>query len=249
MKYFRIADRVCQIGILSALFPFVSAYTLALMAIDRVIYLKKPLTYERIVTPRRMFFTIVAAWVFCTAVCALPFFGFGRVGLSHNYAYCIPLMNKRYTVVYLMIMAVLFVLGILVQLFGCGCIIYITRKHIASNLRRLYGSKKERSGPNSGSKVNGNYNKTQIQLVKVFGAIFTASILTYLPVVVFKIVLLIYSDIATSTAFITVGYVSLMSRSVINPIVESYITREIRKALSEFRLTYLCEKMQQSPSP
>lgn len=52
-------DDVCQTGTLFTMLPLVSIYTVALLAVDRAIYLKKPLIYEQIVTPWRIFFAIV----------------------------------------------------------------------------------------------------------------------------------------------------------------------------------------------
>ena len=44
MRVFSLADEVCQSGILFLLLPGVSSMTVALMAVDRALYLKKPLT-------------------------------------------------------------------------------------------------------------------------------------------------------------------------------------------------------------
>ena len=66
----------------------VSIYTVSLIFVDRVIYLKKRLTYECIVTPWRMFFAIVAIRILSIAVSILPLFGFGEVGYNPNLATC-----------------------------------------------------------------------------------------------------------------------------------------------------------------
>ena len=48
---FMILNKICQASFLYVWFLLVSIFTVAMMSLDRVIYLKKPLTYEGIVTP------------------------------------------------------------------------------------------------------------------------------------------------------------------------------------------------------
>ena len=55
MRDFFLANEVCQSGILLTLLASASSMAVALMAVDRALYLKKPLTCENLVTPKRMF--------------------------------------------------------------------------------------------------------------------------------------------------------------------------------------------------
>ena len=71
--------RVCQTGVALIILPFVSVHTLCLMSIDRFIYLKRPLRYAEIVTPRRTLAAIISAWLLCIAISIPPLVGFGEI--------------------------------------------------------------------------------------------------------------------------------------------------------------------------
>ena len=139
-----------------------------MMSLDRVIYLKKPLTYEEIVTPWRMLIAILVVWILFIGV---SLWGVGK------YRYDPMLGTCRHLSLgdgYVGVIILLFALGTLIQLFGCGCIIYVTRKHLLRNLRRAVSNNTPRT-PNDRESLR-SYNKSQLQLVKVFGAIVTVSL-------------------------------------------------------------------------
>lgn len=176
----------------SILLPVASTYTVALMAVDRVIYLHKPLTYVHIVTPWRIFFAVVVIWLLSVSLPAL--FGFGQVDFIIDVIACVPPVNTRSRFGYLILLTVLAGLATVVQLTGCGCIIYITRKQLLKKLHRSVRSfrgnsqnrhpgRTGRSSHTNRNKVYRQYTKSQLQLVKVFGAIVTASVATYTPLV------------------------------------------------------------------
>ena len=136
-------DRACNVFVLQIALIVTSIYTVALMAVDRTIYLKKPLTYGEIVTPWRMFFAILTVWSFCGALGLPPLIGFGRVGYVPSLVTCSiyvhdpnDLPDKSYPI-YMVLVLVFATIGTLIQLFGCACIIYITRKHSIKRFRRV----------------------------------------------------------------------------------------------------------------
>ena len=79
---------VCQTGIFVIILPWVSLHTLALISVDRFIYLKRPMKYSTIVTKWRMLVTIAVMWVFCTVLFLPPLFGFGEINFSYTVATC-----------------------------------------------------------------------------------------------------------------------------------------------------------------
>lgn len=88
-----------------------------------------------------------------------------------------------------------------------------------------------------------NYNKSQLQLVKVFGAIFAASLLTVFPLVVLTFTEPILGDnsIFPLQYLYPVAYISLLSKSVLHPILESYMNHETREVISKFCLASTCD--------
>jgi ABC-type Fe3+ transport system permease subunit len=234
----------CQAaGFLLVMLTAVIISTVALMSLDRVIYLKKPLTYDRIVKPRRILPVIISVWILGLALSLPPLLGFGEVGYADNILACTTLTHENMRLVnsyvqYYILVAVLAASGHLIQLFGCGCIIYITRKHLLKRLRRAVGSVKGKGRKQTTEmKVGKNeafkkYTKDQLTMVKVFGAIFTASLLTLLPVIAY-LVSVFFSNYKVTLWLATAAYLSVLSKSVVHPIVESYMTYEIRQTISK----------------
>lgn len=79
-----------------------------------------------------------------------------------------------------------------------------------------------------------DYSRGQLQLVKAFGAIFAVSALTYLPMVVSVILYALDVLFYFHPYHIMVTYIIFVSRSVLHPMVESYMTHEIRDVVSRF---------------
>ena len=124
---------ICQAAaILMILLVLVVVYTVALMSVDRAVYLKKPLTYDNILTPQRMLGVIAILWIICIAISLLPLLGFGRVAYHTETLTCVPILHpdeeaSTLHTSYFILIVVCGFFGNLVQYFGCGCIIYITR--------------------------------------------------------------------------------------------------------------------------
>jgi len=218
----------------------VSTHTVALMAVDRAIYLKKPLTYGRIVTPWRMLFAIMSVWLLCTAIALPPLFGFGEIAFSYTLGTCLPDFTTA-NIAYILLCLVEICVVTLVQFVGCGVMIYVARRQLFRKFHKNFSfmrrSRVQRqsshpAGKNSKRGILTQYSKSQLQLVKVFGMIFTASVLTYIPLIVL-LILFRLKLIPTGNPLSVVTYIFWLSRAVIHPIIESYMTHEIRDIISK----------------
>ena len=221
---------ICKIGIFITLFPLVSTHTIAMMSVDRVIYLKKPLTYHLIVTPWRTFIAIAVMWIFSIAV-VIPII---EKLVIHEVLQdsCTDLVSKVWVI---KLILADFILATLVQFVGCGCIIFITRTHLRKKLHRTLNDSFVRNGgtPTETRRRNAvlkDYSKGQLRLLFVFGAIFVTDLLSLIPLVsIFAVSAIIGYD-PPSYIFATF-YIIYLSRSAINPILEVSLTHEIRDAL------------------
>ena len=223
--------QVCKTGILLVLLPSVSAHTIALLSLDRVIYLKKPLTYHLIVTPWRMFAAIVVVWIFSIAISLPPLFIARQTGFTTEVAACTLFLRSYW---YIGLVLSQFVTANLIQFVGCGCICYITRKYFVKKLQtRRNRMSLDQNSPGNESEITNEYCRGQLQLVKIFGAIFTANTLTLIPVIVVSIAAPIRTFGIPSYIYLIV-YVTFVSRSVIYPILEVCLTHEIRETISKF---------------
>ena len=229
---FMILNTMCHGSFLYVWFLLVSIFTVAMMSLDRVIYLKKPLTYEGIVTPWRMLIAILVVWIVSIGVSLLGV-------TQYYYNPVLTICSRKEDILYIIhfqILVLLLALGTLIQLFGCGCIIYITRKHLLRNLRRALGNNIQT--PNTQSDILRSYNKSQLQLVKVFGAIVTVSLITTIPTVVVSVIAtpIGYTGMTSETAIhicYLIATIFLLSKPVLHPIMEAYMTHEIRSVISK----------------
>ena len=88
----------CSMGSANVTLPMVSSYTLALMSVGRLLYLKKPLRYSSIVTPARVSALFVIVWVISVGIALPPYFGFGDISFSYTNSACLPLEYGQPTV-------------------------------------------------------------------------------------------------------------------------------------------------------
>lgn len=237
--------RVCKTGVMVTILPLISSCTVALMSVDRLIYLKKPLTYDLIVTPKIMMAAIIVVWILSTAISIPPVFGFGEVDFSHVLATCAPFGdggNPR-NLSYFVILTALGFTPTAVQFVMYGWIICITRKQLIGKLQRgmvAHGSLTN-TDPSEGtsdrrSDLLKEYSKSQLQLVKVFGLIFAAGVLTLVPAVIVGFIgaalQLRHGGGMSSVTFSTsTAYILLLSRAVIFPILEVCLTHKIRSTI------------------
>ena len=60
--------RVCKTGAIYSITIFAALTNLALMSVDRLVYIKLALKYATIVTNKRIFIAVLAAWAFSIAI-------------------------------------------------------------------------------------------------------------------------------------------------------------------------------------
>jgi hypothetical protein len=222
---FATVDMACQASIVLTMLILAIIYTVALLSVDRLIYLKRPLVYTQIVTPKRMFIAIVLMWIYCFSLAILPLLGFGRVGYNPYVATCGIVSVGIQDIIYLILCQVCGAFGTVVQVCCSGVIVYSVRREVASKLRRLIIFKDIPEGRQEGE-ITKEYKRTQLQLVKVFGAILTASLLTSLP----SFIHVVASIVNPYSAAIAI--ISLLAKSILHPILELYMIHEIREVFT-----------------
>ena len=250
-----VSDRVCKAAVFLILLPYVSTHTVALLAIDRLIYIKKPLTYQFIVTPRRMLAAIVVVWLFCIGLSVPP--------LALEYFFYVPepqvcLINFIDDAKYVIAVVVESVFAVMLQCVMCVWMICITRKYLKRKFLKGLAEVARFIRVNAASTqdlpqnrrntedVQREYNKSQLHLVKVFSAIFTASIATLLMVLVIAIMIPVCKLLPPP--FYPLTYLLYLSRAIIHPILEAVMMKEIRSVLQNCLQTRLkvCRRKRKS---
>ena len=226
--------RVCQTGVVLIILPFVSVHTLCLMSIDRFIYLKRPLRYTEIVTPRRMLAAIIIVWVLCIAISIPPLVGFGRILFSFSVASCVPnLLGQTHLgpiYFYALIIVAEALLPIITLFVMYTWMLCIIRQTLKQKLTSSECKVREIGNKSLGNK---NHSKEQLHLVKFFVAIFTANLITWLPLIVLAIVTAITfsNGKKVHTVYFTFVHLSYLSQTIIHPVLEACHIREIQATI------------------
>ena len=214
--------RVCQTGFLMFFLSWVSIYTLSLMSVDRFVYLKKPLKYSTLITPRRMLIALIITWVLCSFVCLPPLVGLGEVRFSPAISTCIPGASDTYYA----LLAAIITFPIIILFVMYVWILCIVRNGI------LYHQKKKMVDMSGDAKTDNSgahdWRNIQLRLVRVFVVIFAANIL-WIPIISVSIAT---SVIHVPTTLSALAYVLYLSDSVIHPILQTCLIREVRITVS-----------------
>ena len=251
---------VCQIGVLNIILPWVSVHTLALMSLDRFLYLKKPLTYTSIVTPKRTIAVIVAVWALCIVLAVPTLFGFGEIRFSFAVATCVPLMVGSTPIApnyyYIAIMTIEALIPIVTLFVLYVWIVYIVRSSLTRRLKRSMGlASKSQNNERSKKASTTEYRRSQVRLVWLFGSIFTGNIVTWLPMVGLAVSAAVLGAGKIPTPAYSIAYLSFLSETVIHPILEACLIRDILQMITGCftvlvrRFTSLCVFWEDSKQP
>ena len=251
----------CSMGSANITLPMVSSYTLALISVGRLLYLKKPLRYSSIVTPARVSALFVIVWVVrvVSVVVALPpYFGFGGISFSYTNLACVPLViwktpglpNVYYYLILVPIgqvsIAVLFVMYI--------WIVSISRQYILKNPKRFallhkqfatqlkYLSKKGPGYDEEMNKIIHSANKQQqFRMVQVLGAIFLTNIITWIPMIVLMIAS-VFIGTKIPTFCYSFVYIFYLLEIILHPLLQIVLIYELKETVqrlwSSFKKTF-----------
>ena len=229
---------VCQAGIFVLILPWVSLHTLALISVDRFIYLKRPIKYDTIVTKWRVLVTIAVIWVLCTILALPPLFGFGEINFSYTVATCTPILIRETHIapnyVYISLLVIEGSIPIIILFVMYVWIVYIIRSSLVRKLRRALSLsiRKMKSKSVRSIAASKTHSKSQLRMVWLFGAIFTANIVTWLPILCLAITLTILKTARSSLVY-TFPFLSYMSETVIHPVLVVFLLRDIRSEISK----------------
>ena len=226
---------VCQQGVLFTILSGVSLHHIALLSLDRFLFIYLPMKYKHWVTRERMVVAVLAVWLLCSVLGVLPLFGFGAVDYSTSIGTCIVFFYGKTKVAPNIYYVLVFLLESLIPITAIVVSNVALLCTARKQLRQLRQAKKKMHSASEDSKlrisVKSEHSKHQLQLLKVFGAIFLANLITWIPVVALAIgsPAIDFNTIpAEAVAFV---YVTYISHSVIHPLLESWFILEIRQTV------------------
>jgi len=224
------------------LLVLVSWHLLALMSIDRLLYIQKPLHYDRILTVPRLSIAIGVIWFLCIFLVLPPVFQFGDIRYSDSLATCTPSFTSRtrfgasYVYMFFLIIECMVLLFVLV-----GANVSLIRVLRRESKKRLEITTEH---TNSGSEFNQyakrKYSEQQIRMVKMFGSIFTVNLVTWVPGVLLSIVMVSLGFDRFPPGVLALTYLSFLSQTVIHPILETLLVARMRQLVKKYLLNFIC---------
>lgn len=245
--------KICQFGIILAALLLLTIHILSLLSVDRLIFIKYPMKYHKIVTACRVHVIMISLWLSSIFFSSFPLFGFGDLAYSPNVAICIvkftgetKLARNIYYPVFLAIICLVSISVLFSSNIWIGCIVQKHLKKIYNIKKNLYGNENEFV-----RQIKGKYTKTkhlkQLQFIKVFGAIFIANIITWIPLIV-RVFYSVVTDSNTSTALQILVYVSVISVVVVHPVIQACLIPELRKLFIHFTTYLYCCCFESKPA-
>ena len=170
----------------------------------------------------------------------LPLIGFGEIRYSYSICFCqvyfIDSKNGTNNIYYILLLAILSLLPIIVIIVTNIWIVIIVKKHLKNlyKVRKSFGNRKELQDHLQTMKreITTTKNKKQVALLRVFGTILGANVITWVPAVV-----LAFAHLKREEWLIGIYifvFLTFISNSIIHPIVEGYFIPELKKSFDKF---------------
>ena len=230
----KIRCRVCQTGTILTLLAEFCLHCLAALSIDRLIFIKYPLRYFNIVTVKRTALVMIILWLLNFSLSIPPLFGFGDIAYQNSIASCTVVFSTGTKLApnysYVVILGIVSIPPFILILIANIWILLIVQKHI----QKLYNLKKKSQNKDHSLSV---YSK-QLQLLKVFGAIVVANVLTWLPIILrtfFAVGNMHFTD-----WHVFIVFSSFISFVILHPVIQTILIKELRKYIVVFLRNVFC---------
>ena len=222
-----------------------TVHTLAMLSLDRFILLLKPLSYKDYFTWKRAIGIVCCIWVLSFFLALPPIFGFGAYDFSRTISNCHPqwfgTSSKGISNIYFI---AVYSIECLIPIFLLSFTNMWTYKIVTRVLKTKLVRQKTFSNMETHIKASeSDHNRQQIQLVKVFSALFLAHIVCWVPVLTVMAVVLIGREFDSSFIFripqevFTVGWLLYLTNPVIHPILETFFVKELRSRVNQAQKT------------
>ena len=222
---------------------YVSLFTLALMSLDRLIYIKWPIQYEKKITKCKTISLLLGVWVLCILISLPPVFGFGEIKFANILSSCSLLTvgetritaNINYVVFLAFIGFFPFMTTLIVNIWllaiVCKSVRQRHKKSVTSNKGHIGSDTLRR---NSERKFKTDYHKRQILLAQVFGAIFTANVVTWVPSILIAMISAVIGAEQISPPALAFVYLAYISQPAIHPVLETCLVGKAKVTLFKF---------------
>lgn len=237
----------CVTAVIFVALCLVSLHTLALMSVDRFVFIKLPMKYNRVVTVRKTVCCVVVLWVLCCTVSLCPILGFGDVAFGLLIATCTITLRGATEVtsnvhyfIFLVAVAV-FPLSVLVATnTWVACIVQKQIRNIYLAVKKSLPRDQEQVTASIKRRLSKEKNRKQLQFMRVFGAILLSNVVTWLPLIIRIVAAAIKgNDEFPNWVYVSV-YLSISFTAVFHPLIQACLLPEIRKYCRFFIAKAMC---------
>ena len=208
-----------------------SLHTLAVLSLDRFIFLYRPLKYKSMFNWKKAVAIQACLWVLCIGIAVLPTFGFGEYEFNLALATCIPrwtgqsqrgIDNINYVILY----STESLLPLFMLIFTNVLIIKIVRSFLKKKITRQRSFR----GGNSKSSYEEEkrYQRQQQQLIRVFGALLVTHTVCWTPFLTTSFVAVGIGAARIPVGVYLFGWLALLFIPVLHPMVESFFIKDLR---------------------
>ena len=246
--------KVCQHGVIFTILSVGSLHHIALLSVDRFLFIYLPISYKHWVTRGRIVGILIGIWILSTLIGILPIFGFGTVGYSDAVGTCITIFHGEtrltsniYYVLLVLLEALipLILIGISNVALLCTARKHLKKRYIARKQMHNSSAKGSEISNTGNTEVTQEWNRQQLQLLKIFGALFVGNIITWLPVLGLAIASQAIDFDQVSDDGIAFVYMSYISHALIHPIIESWFITDIRVRAKKL-LCFFCNRVKRT---
>ena len=236
-------------GALSAVFLLISLLTICFMSFDRYLFIYKPLRYDRILTSVRVFIVLIIMWLVSVIIAILPLVGFGHIIFDSLYLACtddISGTSSDTNLAYAVFINIVYAIPILLIVIFNLLVVYIVQK----NIRAIYKYRRSQVGSATmrarSKELHTQFKRKrqnkELHLVRVFGGLLLANLVSWLPVITFGAITVISRNFTIiPNPLHTVSVVLFMMQVATHPIVEIALLRELKNPIKEL-FCYFCRK-------
>lgn len=231
--------RMCTASdMLTTLFVLSSLFTIAMMSLDRFLFIYRPLHYNRLFTPLRAAVLVAVSWLVSVLVALPPAFGFGDVVFDRNFGLCLIPESLDY----LLLVFVVVVLLVAAIVFCNVWVAYI----VCRNIRRIYKVQRSFSTDaerKAGDQMRKKRHQKQLYALRVFGGLICSNVILWLPLFLLAIygATLVTVFILPNVLYACV-FVVFYSQALVHPLLETLLLSDIREQIKRRLLCCCCPK-------
>ncbi len=233
--------QLCQTQtVIHTLLINLTVFLLGAISVDRLIFMKWAIKYHTIVSAKHYVITCIGLWLYSSMVAVFPLFGIGDVVFRNELSACTlkyvgktTITKNLYYPIFLVLQGLIPIAFILITSVWLLCIILKQMKKVSGR------NQSQKQNTETNKKLKKPTNLKQLRLIKVFGVIWLANLISWFPYII-RVIFTFFLGEIWSNSFYVFSFMSLMISAVTFPIIEASIIPELRTILASLFKRIFC---------